>query len=315
MMWPLQLEWGTAVSKKPCKRWIAVCVDLLSHPVVGPRSGEPYSRMEAWVWLLANAAVDFRQFKHKGKVMLLERGQLLAARSYLAKTWCWSEKRVRTYLSELRADGSIEVGVQSKGRYANVISICNYDLYQHKPKSKGQKTGQVKGQTKRGFGPDSYKGITNTDRKPLLFPLPDKPERKPQPEMDGALSQDAAQAHVSVAWTSDGRLEVKNGFRAELLSKLGGDEIVLRDSLDDAAAWVGEGLHGLALQKAVRSQVAKQASFKRERKAKESAKGAPPATGHSEMAEKFRKSRELQEQINRSASWCVPTQPKTRNHV
>lgn len=121
-----------------CSRWIAVCVDTFDHEMF---SGEPFSRRDAWLWLIANAAWKDRRVNHKGKMIEMKRGQVLAGRSFLAETWGWSEKQVRNFLGQCMAESMIEKG-QSNGHWANVVTICNYDAYQNSSESEGQSKGQ-----------------------------------------------------------------------------------------------------------------------------------------------------------------------------
>lgn len=133
-------------------RWIRVSVDMLEHDAF---AGEPFSRRDAWLWLIANAAWKPRRFKvaNVNGMIELQRGQTLAARGYLADRWQWGEKKVRLFLEFLQSENMIEMG-QSKGRFANVVTICNYEKYQNAPENKGQlegrleaSSGPVEGQT------------------------------------------------------------------------------------------------------------------------------------------------------------------------
>jgi len=118
--------------------WIAVRVDAFEHPVL---DHGPYDRRSAWLWLIANAARRDHRANHKGGVIDLKRGQVLAGRAYLAKAWKWSEKQVRLFLDLLASENMIEKG-QSQGHFANVVTICNYGKYQTAPVEKGQRKGQ-----------------------------------------------------------------------------------------------------------------------------------------------------------------------------
>ncbi len=133
-------------------RWVRISADMLEHDAF---AGEPYSKHAAWLWLIANAAWKPRRFKapNVNAMVELERGQVLAARHYLADKWQWSEKKVRNFLAFLLSQNMIEMG-QSKGRFANVVTVCNYDKYQTANSEKGQLNGQfgassgpVEGQT------------------------------------------------------------------------------------------------------------------------------------------------------------------------
>lgn len=158
--------------------WIAVSRDMRDHPVVGmgqpvrpadPKRGA-YSKYEAWQDLIMEA--KFRPFDimNKGKVVTLQRGQLMAARSWLADRWNWSEKTVRVFISRLESEFMVrsEPGQskgQSKGQrsghYSNIINICNYDIYQTiielMEATEGQSNGQSKGQSRASQGPENNK--------------------------------------------------------------------------------------------------------------------------------------------------------------
>ncbi len=88
---------------------------------------EPFSRRDAWVWLIENAAYAARRYGVNGKTIILERGQLCASLRYLAKAWQWDEKRVRRFLDRAQTEDMIRCGVAAG---QTVITICNYDEYQ-----------------------------------------------------------------------------------------------------------------------------------------------------------------------------------------
>lgn len=131
-------------------RWARISVETLDHEVLDTGA---YDRRSAWVWLVLNASWKERRVNHKGRPLILKRGQLLAGRDFLAKKWGWTEKKIRTFLDLLVAEKMIEKG-QSNGHYANVITVCNYEKYQTAEKSEDQSNGQsvasagpVQGQT------------------------------------------------------------------------------------------------------------------------------------------------------------------------
>lgn len=122
-----------------CSRWMAVCVDMLDHPVVGMDAGSPkpanpkkpvQSYAVAWLDLLRSAAWKDHVTNHKGKVIALTRGQFFGARSYWADRWNWGEQAVRSFFARLAEKEMIAISNQSFGHVANVVTICNYDTYQ-----------------------------------------------------------------------------------------------------------------------------------------------------------------------------------------
>lgn len=108
------------------KRWIRVNVDVFEHDVL---QGGPFSKREAWLWLIANAAWHEKTIYHKGKRITLQPGDILAGRKFLAETWGWSEKSVRGFVGQCIAENMLVEG-QSKGHYANVYTIVNYEKFQ-----------------------------------------------------------------------------------------------------------------------------------------------------------------------------------------
>lgn len=129
-----------AAEIKACTRWMAVCVDVFDHPIVGmqvppPKPADPSRHAQspaiAWLDLIAGAAFKPRTLNHKGKVIDLQRGQFLAGRSYWAKRWNWGEQAVRSFLSRLTQSDMIAICNQSLGHYATVATISNYDTYQN----------------------------------------------------------------------------------------------------------------------------------------------------------------------------------------
>jgi hypothetical protein len=133
---------------------------------------EPYSKRDAWLWLVSQAAYQPRTIQVKERRGLrsinLERGQMSFSRSYLMAAWSWSsEKAVRSYLDSLENLGRIvrnrgqQTGQQTgqqkddvsgqqkgqqKGQQQSVITICKYEDYQFPIQSEGQQKGQQTGQ-------------------------------------------------------------------------------------------------------------------------------------------------------------------------
>jgi len=129
--------------------WVAIDRDLRFHEIVGflhtdgtPRNG-PISETDAWFDLICEANYKDRKVNNKGKVMLIERGQLMAGRAWLAKRWGWTENKVRWFFKKLedaemiarmlpqsRHTSSNQTNTQKRAHYANVITLCNYNIYQ-----------------------------------------------------------------------------------------------------------------------------------------------------------------------------------------
>jgi hypothetical protein len=159
--------------------WIAVRRAMRDHWLVG--FGQPvkpcdpdrgaYSRAEAFIDLIMECRYEAGTVNNNGRKMRIQPGQLLGAVSWLASRWNWTPKTVRGFLDKLEEDHMIERGEaethpgpehsstglkpgNQKGRFANIISICNYALYQISDKTQGQVPGQVEGGLRAGSGPD-----------------------------------------------------------------------------------------------------------------------------------------------------------------
>ena len=121
--------------------YIALARGALDHPITGAR--KPYSRFEAWAWLITEAAWKARRVHaSNGRTeccVSIERGQLSYSRSYMVRAWGWKEKRVREFLHRLEKDDMI---ARQKGQPQTVLTICNYETYQNAAGAGGQQKGQ-----------------------------------------------------------------------------------------------------------------------------------------------------------------------------
>jgi hypothetical protein len=157
---------------KPANRkiWFAVCGDMFEHEVVGmqvapPRPADPkkpsWPPFVVWQWLIKEAARQDRERVIKGKVIPLRRGQVAVSERYLANLTNWGRKAVRVFLERLERFGMVAamaapwgaatetVLVTTKGQASpkkgptiTVLTICNYDVYQHAPKRRGPQRAQ-----------------------------------------------------------------------------------------------------------------------------------------------------------------------------
>lgn len=249
-------------------RWIRVSADMLEHDAF---AGEPYSKHAAWLWLIANAAWKPRRFKapNVNAMVELERGQVLAARHYLADKWQWSEKKVRNFLAFLLSQNMIEMG-QSKGRFANIVTICNYDKYQSAEKEKGQLNGQMRA----GCGPVEGQTLTkntNTTNYTIPFSSIEKPPAKEKTTSGRDFWANAIKAspnpetetHVGVT-LENGKIKLHNGTRQLWLERFENDEARLELALEQAAGYVQPN-SVRPLESQVGSQLAKQIADKTDR--------------------------------------------------
>jgi len=90
-------------------------------------SSDPFSRREAWLWLLSEAAWKPHRRRLAGKPIEVGRGQVAASLRFIASKWRWSEPRVRRFLAALISDEMIDAKTDAG---VTVITICKYDQYQ-----------------------------------------------------------------------------------------------------------------------------------------------------------------------------------------
>lgn len=87
----------------------------------------PFSRREAWLWLVSEAAWKPHRRRIAGKSYELSRGQLAASMRFIASKWRWTETRVRRFLKGLISEGMLDAKTDAG---LSILTICNYDAYQ-----------------------------------------------------------------------------------------------------------------------------------------------------------------------------------------
>jgi hypothetical protein len=169
----------------------------MTNPVFGT---EPFTRAQAWVWLIENACWKDGRTRINGRWVRLTRGQLSYSSRFLADAWQWSKSRVSRFIDDLRADGMITTDPAGQERDSNVpfcgtgsgaaggtdrgtaqliITICNYDVYQINPEDSGTAAGtengtatsQTAGQARSEIGTNKNEEI-NPNESLLAAPPP-----------------------------------------------------------------------------------------------------------------------------------------------
>jgi len=245
--------------------YVKISREIQDHVTVGfgqpvkpadPSRGS-YSRAEAWLFLVFQARWKSGEVNNRGKVMTLERGELLGARAWLAKTWNWSENTVKWFLDKLENEAMIKRNpgheeppinrqlttnnnhqlnhqptTKRTARFVNVLSICNYDIYQvaiaEFCEGRGRlATGAITNQT-TNYQPEE-KGCqppeSNKENKYNITTVENHNLGLPSLKSAG---------HEGVFWKEDGKLDAANGTRAAL-EKLLGNAATLDEVLVDIA--------------------------------------------------------------------------------
>ena len=136
--------------------YIAIARTIFEHPLF--KDNSPLSRLEAWQWLISQAAWKPVGKRRKHGVVHLERGQLAFTVRELAASWRWPKSNVARFLEKLATQEMISAdriacgtkngpGSEIKSSYPmKVLTICNYDEFQLQSNRKNSRAGQNAGQ-------------------------------------------------------------------------------------------------------------------------------------------------------------------------
>lgn len=108
--------------------WFAVRRGITQHPLF---KGKP-QRLVIWLWLVDNACFKDTQHDINGKTVTVKRGQVCASQKRISEECCVDRQVVRTFLKRLSVEGMINPDL-TNGR--TIITVCNYDTYQHSEKT------------------------------------------------------------------------------------------------------------------------------------------------------------------------------------
>ena len=95
-------------------------------------SASSFSEREAWIWMIAEASWKPRSRRVGDYVVELQRGQLASSIRFMAKAWMWTPAKVQRFLKRIEKLGLCRTEADTG---VTVITICNYDKYQSKPKA------------------------------------------------------------------------------------------------------------------------------------------------------------------------------------
>ena len=153
----------------PHKFWTAMYDSVFDHEVVGMQVRTPapadktrhaQAPLVIWLWMTKEAAKRDRKRMLNGQMIFLRRGQLATSYRYLATKANWTVKTVRVFLDRLAAMdmivvsssqdvdqlrlsfGSEKLNGTQKGTPLSIITICNYERYQHGGTARGTDRAQ-----------------------------------------------------------------------------------------------------------------------------------------------------------------------------
>ena len=91
---------------------------------------EPFTRAQAWVWMIERAGWHDGACTIDGKTVTLRRGQFSHSNRYLAQAWRWTPAKVQRFLKRLKVEEMIKTTSES-GQL--VVTVSNYGRYQAAP--------------------------------------------------------------------------------------------------------------------------------------------------------------------------------------
>lgn len=107
--------------------WICLHRKILDSDIWNYDS-EPYTRREAWIYLLLNVSRKEHKSIIGGQIVQINRGEYLVSLRYLAQAWRWSINRVKRYLTTLEGLEMITTKTEKNGTR---IIVVNYGVYQN----------------------------------------------------------------------------------------------------------------------------------------------------------------------------------------
>lgn len=152
---------------------------LWDHPLFTPA---PMTEREAWMWMIAQAAWAETRHRVGSELVTVPRGSFMATLREMQSAFMWgSDKRVRTFLKMLEKEGMIgRTTLGAKNAPKTQISICNYDEYQSRGRTKDAPKTQDRthhGRTTDAVKEQGNKGTTEEANASLsLVPTDDGPD-------------------------------------------------------------------------------------------------------------------------------------------
>ena len=75
--------------------WISLHRKVFENPIVAPK--KPYTRFEAWCWLIVRANHSDNKFVLGSEVIKTNEGEVVTSQKKLQQQFGWGNSRVRTY--------------------------------------------------------------------------------------------------------------------------------------------------------------------------------------------------------------------------
>ena len=95
---------------------------------------KPFSKGQAFIDLVLRAHHKAETVLFEGKLLNLERGEILTSILGLSEAWGWSRHKVKNFLELLEKEQTIVLKTDNK---KSIIKVLNYDVYQIGENQKG----------------------------------------------------------------------------------------------------------------------------------------------------------------------------------
>ena len=127
------------------------------------KENRSFTRFEAWLDLIKEACfIDQDKQLVNGKLIILNRGQLIASVRYLVKRWKWSNSKVCDFLELLRSQDMISI---DSGKGISIITLINYEKHSGRLLEKTQ-AKHKKAEHLNGHKSHSYDNEGDSDNAP-----------------------------------------------------------------------------------------------------------------------------------------------------
>ena len=128
--------------------WIKISREITEHWIF-----QDAERLKWWLDLLFMANWDDRKVMHDTHLFTLKRGQMIASVSFLAERWDKSNPTIIKFLKLLEDEDMI--CRQTLYRQTPIITICNFELYQHRVQTTVQTIVQTIVHTNKEYKEDN----------------------------------------------------------------------------------------------------------------------------------------------------------------
>ena len=159
------------MSKSKDKTFVMIYRSVLDNELW---KDKPFAKGQAWIDLLLLVFWEDSEEPIDGEMEVTKRGSRWFGKQELADRWGWSRNRASRFLKSLEVRHMIEQRVTHRG---TLISIVNWDTYQHPAKLNGTTNGTTD-DTSNGTSNGTQINEYNAFKKKNTHPSDEKPKAK-----------------------------------------------------------------------------------------------------------------------------------------